>query len=118
MVSIIYFIFVVYLPISNLINFNNFCTAYHSKCIDPWLTRNRRFCPICKRRVYGNNEDLHAVAYSSDTDSDEPNDRTPLFSSRPNNSNSLSVGTFRSFRVSLFMIFRFVYNYKIEYVFF
>jgi len=76
-------------------------TAYHCKCIDPWLTRNRRFCPICKRRVYGNNEDLHAVAYSSDTDSDEqPNDRTPLVSPGINNSNSLGVGTFRSFRVS------------------
>lgn len=79
--------------------------AYHCKCIDPWLTRNRRFCPICKRRVYGNNEDLHAVAYSSDTDSDEPNDRTPLVPSHVNNSNSLGVGTFRSFRVSIFYRF-------------
>lgn len=76
--------------------------AYHSKCIDPWLTRNRRFCPICKRRVYGNNEDLHAVAYSSDTDSDEPNDRTPLVTPGINNSNSLGVGTFRSFRGRVF----------------
>jgi len=74
-------------------------TAYHCKCIDPWLTRNRRFCPICKRRVYGNNEDLRAEEYSSDTDSDEPNDRTPLVPARVNNSNSLGVGTFRSFRV-------------------
>ncbi|XP_060870580.1 E3 ubiquitin-protein ligase RNF13 isoform X1 [Metopolophium dirhodum] len=77
--------------------------AYHCKCIDPWLTRNRRFCPICKRRVYGNNEDLHAVAYSSDTDSDEqPNDRTPLVAPTMNNSNSLGVGTFRSFRGRVF----------------
>lgn len=76
--------------------------AYHCKCIDPWLTRNRRFCPICKRRVYGNNEDLRAESYSSDTDSDEPNDRTPLVPARVNNSNSLGVGTFRSFRGRLF----------------
>ncbi|KAL4113426.1 hypothetical protein QTP88_017047 [Uroleucon formosanum] len=77
--------------------------AYHCKCIDPWLTRNRRFCPICKRRVYGNNEDLHAVAYSSDTDSDEqPNDRTPLVAPGITNSNSLGVGTFRSFRGRVF----------------
>ncbi|XP_026806723.1 E3 ubiquitin-protein ligase RNF13 isoform X2 [Rhopalosiphum maidis] len=76
--------------------------AYHCKCIDPWLTRNRRFCPICKRRVYGNNEDLHSVAYSSDTDSDEPNDRTPLVAPGINNSNSLGVGTFRSFRGRVF----------------
>jgi len=40
------------------------------------------------------------VAYSSDTDSDEPNDRTPLVAPGINNSNSLGVGTFRSFRVS------------------
>lgn len=79
--------------------------AYHCKCIDPWLTRNRRFCPICKRRVYGNNDDLHAVEYSSDTDSDEPNDRTPLVPSRINNSNTLGVGTFRSFRVSIPLCF-------------
>lgn len=93
--------------INNTISCINFYTAYHCKCIDPWLTRNRRFCPICKRRVYGNNEDLHAVAYSSDTDSDEPNDRTPLVPARVNNSNSLGVGTFRGFRVSklLFSLF-------------
>jgi E3 ubiquitin-protein ligase RNF13 len=25
--------------------------VYHTKCIDPWLTRGRRQCPICKRRI-------------------------------------------------------------------
>jgi len=76
--------------------------AYHCKCIDPWLTRNRRFCPICKRRVYGDKEDLRAVEYSSDTDSDEPNDRTPLVPARINNSRSLGVSAFRSFRGRVF----------------
>lgn len=25
--------------------------AYHQKCIDPWLLKNKRTCPVCKRRV-------------------------------------------------------------------
>lgn len=25
--------------------------TYHTKCIDPWLTRGKRNCPLCKRKV-------------------------------------------------------------------
>ncbi|XP_030837655.1 E3 ubiquitin-protein ligase RNF13-like isoform X1 [Strongylocentrotus purpuratus] len=54
--------------------------AYHCKCIDPWLTNNRRTCPICKRKV------IPPGMADSDEESDSeagdaPNENTPLLSS-------------------------------------
>ncbi|XP_026291798.1 E3 ubiquitin-protein ligase RNF13 isoform X2 [Frankliniella occidentalis] len=60
--------------------------AYHSKCIDPWLTRNRRVCPVCKRKVFAQDERV------SDSDSDsDADDTTPLM--RPG-SQGTQGGTF------------------------
>lgn len=47
--------------------------AYHSKCIDPWLTRNRRVCPVCKRKVFAEGEHVSETESESDAD-----DTTPL----------------------------------------
>ncbi|XP_030746717.1 E3 ubiquitin-protein ligase RNF13-like [Sitophilus oryzae] len=47
--------------------------VYHIKCIDPWLTKNKRVCPICKRKVFAQNE----PQVDSDSDSDT-DDTTPL----------------------------------------
>ncbi|XP_018323735.1 E3 ubiquitin-protein ligase RNF13 isoform X2 [Agrilus planipennis] len=62
--------------------------AYHTKCIDPWLTKNRRVCPVCKRKVFAHDETPHG---ESDSDSDA-DDTTPLV--RNNNGNVTQGGTF------------------------
>ncbi|XP_064615097.1 E3 ubiquitin-protein ligase RNF13-like isoform X2 [Liolophura sinensis] len=55
--------------------------AYHLKCIDPWLTKNKRTCPVCKRKVFPGPGD------DSDSDSEEEEqthtERTPLLANRP-----------------------------------
>jgi E3 ubiquitin-protein ligase RNF13 len=63
-------------------------TAYHTKCIDPWLTKNRRVCPVCKRKVFAADE---RVETDSESDSDV-DDSTPLI--RDNVRSGTQGGTF------------------------
>ncbi|XP_021967205.1 E3 ubiquitin-protein ligase RNF13 isoform X2 [Folsomia candida] len=44
--------------------------GFHMKCIDPWLTKGRRVCPICKRKVIVADEQFNRGG-DSDTDTDD-----------------------------------------------
>ena len=59
--------------------------VYHLKCIDPWLTKNRRVCPVCKAKVI-----LPGMEDISDTDGEHEHvtstsERTPLLPDQPRN---------------------------------
>uniref|UniRef100_A0A8D2BAH3 E3 ubiquitin-protein ligase RNF13 n=1 Tax=Sciurus vulgaris TaxID=55149 RepID=A0A8D2BAH3_SCIVU len=50
--------------------------AYHCKCVDPWLTKTKKTCPVCKQKVVPSQGDS-----DSDTDSSRENEvseHTPL----------------------------------------
>ena len=58
-------------------------TAYHCKCIDPWLTKRKKTCPVCKRKVIpGTNPDSDS---ESDEESEGTSERSPLLAGNNNN---------------------------------
>jgi len=60
--------------------------AYHVKCIDPWLLKNKRVCPQCRKKVFATGE-----VPPSDSESETEDERAPLLA-RPR---SLPSGTFQ-----------------------
>ena len=69
-------------------------SAYHSKCIDPWLTKKRRVCPVCKRKVFASGETV------ADFDSETEDETTPLV--RNTGNGTTNAGTFARFAVNFF----------------
>ncbi|CAL9685688.1 unnamed protein product [Knipowitschia caucasica] len=66
--------------------------AYHCKCVDPWLTKTKKTCPVCKQRVtrltadHSESESEEEGAHRSEEEADT--ERTPLL--RPSNPGSPS----------------------------
>ena len=66
------------MPNKNKINKTFPFPAYHVKCIDPWLTKNKKTCPVCKRRVIPGKDHSDDSDDSDDDSADYPTEATPL----------------------------------------
>lgn len=56
--------------------------AYHCKCVDPWLTKTKKTCPVCKQKVVPSQEDSDSDSDSSQEDNDV-SENTPLLRPTP-----------------------------------
>ncbi|XP_061682277.1 E3 ubiquitin-protein ligase RNF13 [Syngnathoides biaculeatus] len=54
--------------------------AYHSKCVDPWLTKTKKTCPVCKQKVVPSQDDSDSEE-SGGEENDEASESTPLLRS-------------------------------------
>ncbi|KAM4677158.1 E3 ubiquitin-protein ligase RNF167 [Discoglossus pictus] len=61
--------------------------AYHCSCVDPWLTKTKKSCPVCKHRVFRSDNDSDSEsggdAGDGDHGDDSDNERTPLLRPSP-----------------------------------
>lgn len=73
--------------------------AFHQICVDPWLLKNKRTCPVCKRKVIPKPGRRRRRRPSDSTDSSDSdvetqntNERTPLLPPPAGSNNNLSAG--------------------------
>ncbi|KAK7889357.1 hypothetical protein WMY93_024917 [Mugilogobius chulae] len=57
--------------------------AYHSKCVDPWLTKTKKTCPVCKQKVVPSQDDSDSESEgdSGPDENEEVSESTPLLRS-------------------------------------
>ncbi|KAG5847229.1 E3 ubiquitin-protein ligase RNF13 [Anguilla anguilla] len=57
--------------------------AYHCKCVDPWLTKTKKTCPVCKQRVVPSqgDSDTDTDDSSHEDNEDDASENTPLLRS-------------------------------------
>ncbi|XP_006637549.2 E3 ubiquitin-protein ligase RNF13 [Lepisosteus oculatus] len=69
--------------------------AYHCRCVDPWLTKTKKTCPVCKQKVVpsmGDSDSDTDEADSGREENDEVSESTPLLRSSASTS-AHSFGT-------------------------
>ncbi|TRY96177.1 hypothetical protein DNTS_026757 [Danionella cerebrum] len=60
--------------------------AYHCKCVDPWLTKTKKTCPVCKQKVVPSEGDSDSESDSGSGEENEVSENTPLLRSRASTS--------------------------------
>ncbi|KAJ7993470.1 hypothetical protein DPEC_G00272760 [Dallia pectoralis] len=68
--------------------------AYHGKCVDPWLTKTKKTCPVCKQKVVpsAGDSDSDSAEGDSGPEENEVSESTPLLRSMASTSGH-SFGT-------------------------